>query len=60
VFIYQLNKIEPKQFVEPLIEIKGLSGVITGGDFDSKNNRFILVGYEVNGKGGILPFYYYS
>ncbi|MFQ3189767.1 MAG: hypothetical protein ACI936_000892 [Paraglaciecola sp.] len=56
VFIYQLNKIEPKQFVEPLIEIKGLSGVITGGDFDSKNNRFILVGYEVNGKGGFYPF----
>lgn len=56
LFIYQLNKIEPKQFVEPLSEIKGLSGVITGGDFDSKNNRFILVGYEVNGMGGFYPF----
>jgi hypothetical protein len=56
LFIYQLNKAEPKQFVEPISEIKGLSGVITGGDFDSKNNRFVLVGYKLNGMGSFYPF----
>ena len=55
LFIYQLNKVEPKQFVEPASEIIGLSGVITGGDFDSINNRFILVGYELNGMGFFSP-----
>lgn len=56
LFIYQLNKVEPNQFVEPINEIKGLSGVITGGDFDSTNNRFILVGYELNRVGSFSPF----
>ena len=56
LFIYQLDKVEPKQFVDPVSEIKGLSGVITGGDFDSTNNRFILVGYELNMLGSVYPF----
>jgi hypothetical protein len=34
----------------------GLPGVITGGDFDRKNNQFILVGYKLNGMGGFSPF----
>jgi hypothetical protein len=56
LFIYQLNKVENNQFIEPINEIKGLSGVITGGDFDSTNNRFILVGYELNPVGAFSPF----
>ena len=56
LFIYQLNKIEPKQFVEHVSEIEGVPGIITGGDFDRKNNRFILVGYELKGLGNFNPF----
>jgi len=56
LFIYQLNKTEPQQFVEHIREIDGIPGVITGGDFDSKNNRFILVGYELKGLGSFHPF----
>jgi hypothetical protein len=56
LFIYQLNKSEPQQFVEHISEIDGIPGVITGGDFDSKNNRFILVGYELKGMGSFYPF----
>jgi hypothetical protein len=56
LFIYQLNKIETTQYIEPVSEIMGLPGVITGGDFDRKNNQFILVGYKLNGMGGFSPF----
>jgi hypothetical protein len=56
LFVYQLNKIEPKQSVEHVAEIEGLPGIVTGGDFDSKNNRFILVGYELKGMGSFYPF----
>jgi len=56
LFIYQLNKIEPKQFVEHVSELEGVPGIITGGDFDRKNNRFILVGYELKGLGNFNPF----
>jgi hypothetical protein len=56
LFIYQLNKIEATQYIEPVSEIMGLPGVITGGDFDRKNNQFILVGYKLNGMGGFSPF----
>jgi hypothetical protein len=56
LFIYQLNKKEPEQYVEHIREIKGLPGVVTGGDFDRKNNRFILVGYELKSVGNFSPF----
>ena len=56
LYIYQLNKIEPKQFIEHVSTIEGLPGVVTGGDFDSKNNRFILVGYDLKGLGIFYPF----
>ena len=56
LFIYQLNKEEPNQYVEHVSEIEGLPGVVTGGDFDSKNNRFILVGYGINAMRNFNPF----
>jgi hypothetical protein len=36
--------------------IEGLPGIVTGGDFDNKNNRFILVGYELKRLGSFYPF----
>jgi hypothetical protein len=56
LFIYQLNKTEPQQTVEPVSKIEGLLGVVTGGDFDSINNRFILIGYELGRLGSFYPF----
>lgn len=56
LFIYELNKTEPKQFIEHTSQIEGLPGIITGGDYDKKNNRFILVGYELKGMGSFYPF----
>lgn len=56
LFIYQLNKTEPMQFLEHVAEIKDLPGVVTGGDFDSKNNRFILVGYKLDRLKSFTPF----
>lgn len=56
LFIYQLNKTEPIQLLEHVAEIKGLPGIVTGGDFDSKNNRFILVGYKLNRMKSFTPF----
>jgi hypothetical protein len=56
LFIYQLNKIEETQYVDPISELMGLPGVITGGDFDRKNNQCMLVGYKLNGMGGFSPF----
>lgn len=56
LFIYQLNKIEPKQFVEHVSALEGLPGIVTGGDYDRKNNRFILTGYELKGMGSFYPF----
>lgn len=56
LFVYQLNKIQPKQFIEHTSMIEGVPGIITGGDFDYKNNRFVLVGYELKGLGSFYPF----
>ncbi|MBL4629618.1 MAG: hypothetical protein JKY14_00095 [Paraglaciecola sp.] len=56
LFVYKINKAEPKQFIEHVSEIEGLPGVVTGGDFDRTNNRFILVGYELKSFGRFYPF----
>lgn len=56
LFIYQLNKTLPKQSVEPIASIEDLPGIITGGDYDKINKRFILVGYELKGLGIFYPF----
>jgi hypothetical protein len=56
LFIYQLNKTSLEQEVDHVGVIEGLPGIITGGDFDSKNNRFILSGYDINRLGSLSPF----
>jgi hypothetical protein len=56
LFIYQLDKNKSKQHVEHVTQIEGLPGIVTGGDFDIKNNRFILVGYELKSIGNFHPF----
>lgn len=56
LFIYRLDKDGIKQVVEPSSQIEGLPGIITGGDYDQKNNRYVLVGYQVEGMGDFYPF----
>ncbi|WP_233267432.1 hypothetical protein [Paraglaciecola sp. L3A3] len=54
--IYRLEHDVLEQKIEPFISIKGLPGIVTGGDYDAKNERFILVGYELKGLGRFYPF----
>ncbi|MEP0356887.1 MAG: hypothetical protein ABJH06_14195 [Paraglaciecola sp.] len=56
LFIYRLNKVNSKQSIKPIAEVNGLPGVITGGDYDFQNKRFVLVGYKVWGIGFFSPF----
>jgi hypothetical protein len=56
LFIYKLSKDLPKQSIAPISSIDGLPGMITGGDYDKKNKRFVLVGYELKGLGIFYPF----
>jgi hypothetical protein len=56
LLVYQLNKIETTQLVDNVGQIGGLPGIITGGDFDRRNNQFILVGYKLKGMGRFNPF----
>jgi hypothetical protein len=48
--------LEAKQLVEHVSAVVGLPGVVTGGDFDKKYNRFILAGYELKEMGRFAPF----
>ncbi|MEP0064107.1 hypothetical protein [Paraglaciecola sp.] len=56
LFVYRLEKVNPTQSIKPIAEVNGLPGVITGGDYDYENKRFILVGYKVWGLGFFSPF----
>ena len=56
MFIYKINKNTPEQVLTPNFSVEGLPGVITGGDYDKKNKRFILVGYDLKGRISFYPF----
>lgn len=56
LFIYQLSKNLSKQSIEPIFSIDGLPGIVTGGDYDKENKRFVLVGYQIKGLGSFHPF----
>lgn len=56
LFVYLLDKGNPNQSLKPITEVNGLPGVITGGDYDHKNKRFILVGYKMWLWGFFSPF----
>ncbi|MCF2946893.1 hypothetical protein L0668_02160 [Paraglaciecola aquimarina] len=56
LFIYQVPLDGSKHHLNPSWTVKGLPGVITGGDYDKLNRRFILVGYELAALGWFKPF----
>ena len=56
LFIYKLSKNIPELVLTPNFSVEGLPGVITGGDYDKKNKRFILVGYKLQGRFSFHPF----
>jgi hypothetical protein len=59
LFVYEINQpfeFEAKQSIKPVTQITELPGVITGGDFDTVNQRFVLVGYKVQSLGWFQPF----
>lgn len=56
LFIYTLSKTQTEQIVEPTSIIEGLPGLITGGDYDQQNERFVLVGYALKAAKRFYPF----
>lgn len=56
LFIYELNPNSLEHKVKPTTIVKGLPGIVTGGDYDAKRKRFILTGYELKGLGRFYPF----
>lgn len=54
--VYEISKEKLEQTVAPFTEIKGLPGMVTGSDYDSLNQRFILAGYALKGVGRLYPF----
>lgn len=43
--VYEVNTQQKSQTLVPISHIEGLPGVITGADFDSTEDRFVVVGY---------------
>lgn len=54
--VYAINKLSDNQNLEPQYEIEGLPGVVTGIDWDARQNRFVVVGYTSNSIGIFNPF----
>jgi hypothetical protein len=54
--VYKVSKDLAEQRVKALIQVEGLPGIITGGDYDPINQRFVLVGYALKGVGNLYPF----
>ena len=46
VKVYRIAKDNKNQTVEPVAQIEGLPGLVTGVDWDVANQRYVLVGYE--------------
>ena len=45
--VYQLDKNQQNQLLEPIVSIQGLPGLVTGADWDELHQRYVLVGYQV-------------
>ncbi|MGJ8682702.1 hypothetical protein, partial [Paraglaciecola sp.] len=54
--IYQVSQHQTEQNLTPIKVIKDLPGLITGGDYDALNDRFVLVGYKLKLLGWFEPF----
>lgn len=57
--IYQLdktNQVNAKLELDAVKQLEGIPGVITGGDYDVNNQRFILVGYQLHSVGLLSSF----
>lgn len=54
--VYHVDKTKTEQLLTPVTEVTGLPGVITGADWDSVHQRFLVVGYDTNAFGITDPF----
>lgn len=54
--IYLVDKSQKKQILSAKRTVEGIPGVITGADYDSVNQRYILVGYPSKRVGFGDPF----
>lgn len=54
--VYHVNKTDKQQKLEPVAQVTGLPGIVTGVDWDAKHNRYVVVGYNSSGFGIVDPF----
>lgn len=54
--VYVLQDIKAKQVLTPFTSVDGLPGVVTGADWNSDTQEFVLVGYRSNALGMFKPF----
>jgi hypothetical protein len=54
--VYRINEGESSQILNPIADIEGLPGVITGADFDKKRNLYVFTGYKSDPFGNFSAF----
>ncbi|MBD3586879.1 hypothetical protein HHX48_14125 [Salinimonas sp. HHU 13199] len=54
--VYEIAPAPKSQKLTAIATIKGLPGIITGADWDTLNQRFLVVGYNSNLLGVLRPF----
>ncbi|RDV26744.1 hypothetical protein DXV75_07085 [Alteromonas aestuariivivens] len=54
--VYRVDPREPRQHLAPVATITGLPGLVTGVDWDSLNQRFLVVGYQLSLLSSFSPF----
>ncbi|BFT28845.1 hypothetical protein D210916BOD24_00210 [Alteromonas sp. D210916BOD_24] len=54
--IYTIDEQMAEQHISPIADIKGLPGVVTGADFDTTRNVFVITGYKSDPFGNFEAF----
>lgn len=55
-YIYAIDEQKGSQHIAPIAEIRGLPGVVTGADFDTRRNVFVVTGYKSDPFGNFSAF----
>ncbi|WP_269520563.1 hypothetical protein [Alteromonas sp. BMJM2] len=54
--VYRINEGESLQVLSPFASISGLPGVVTGADYDSIKQQYVIVGYKSDPFGNFAAF----
>lgn len=56
VLVYKVPVDGKNHQITPITKLTSIPGLVTGADYDARNKRYILVGYELMGLGSFHPF----